>query len=100
MAHSIEDAKRIYLEQLPKLQQLTDQLKQVRKVIGAQKRLFKKYMKEHKVSQLRVGTVTFGFETKEKIVCTMDRVEQAFPSAQVVRFKEQNKQAKEVFTEL
>lgn len=100
MATPVEEAKRIYLEQIPKLQQLNDQLKQVRKIIGTQKRVFKKHMKQHNLSQLRVGTTTFGFEKKEKIVCTMDRVEKAFPSDQVVRFKEQNKQAKEVFTEL
>ena len=57
-------------------------------------------MKQNNLPQLRVGTMTFGFEKKEKIVCTMDRVEKAFPNDQVSGFKEQNKQAKEVFTEL
>lgn len=100
MSDPIDEAKRIYLEQIPKLQRLNDELKQVRKIIGAQKRAFKKHMKQNNLPQLRVGTTTFGFEKKEKIVCTMDRVEKAFPNDQVLRFKEQNKQAKEVFTEL
>ena len=42
MATPLDEAKRIYLEQIPKLQQLNDQMKQVRKIIGAQKRVFKK----------------------------------------------------------
>lgn len=100
MATPLEEAKRIYLEQIPKLQQLNDQIKQVRKIIGTQKRVFKKHMKQNNLPQLRVGTTMFGFEKKEKIVCTMDRVERSFPNDQVLKFKEQNKQAKEVFTEL
>lgn len=100
MATPLEEAKRIYLEQIPKLQQLNDQIKQVRKIIGTQKRVFKKHMKQNNLPQLRVGTTMFGFEKKEKIVCTMDRVEKSFPNDQVLKFKEQNKQAKEVFTEL
>ena len=96
----IEQAKQVYLEKLPELQQLNDQIKAVRKQIGGAKRVFKKHMKHHKMQRLQVGNITFGFEKKEKVVCTMERVEQSFPPDQVLDFKNKNKQAKEVFTEV
>ena len=54
-------------------------------------------MKQNNLPQPLSGTRRHSeFEKKEKIAGTMDRVEKAFPNDQVLRFKEQNKQAKEV----
>ena len=54
-------------------------------------------MKEHGANSFSVGGKTFSFEKKEKIVVSMDRIEESFPPAQVAKYKDSNKEQVEVF---
>lgn len=92
----IDEAKNEYLRILPTLNDLNEQLKRVRKVERKCKNTFKKYCKDTGRS-LTVGGKTFAFETKEKVVCTLDRVEDHFNNSEVERFKAVNTETKESF---
>ena len=100
MSDTLEEAKRLYLEQLPIIEQLSEQMKASRKIMSSSKRVFRKYLKDNRLTELRVGSKTFGFEQKEKIVCTIDRMENAFPADQMARYKEANLKRNEAFVEL
>ena len=93
----IEVAKRLYCELLPSLETKTKEIKDLRKVERRCKAAFKKHMKEHGANSFSVGGKTFSFEKKEKIVVSMDRIEESFPPAQVAKYKDSNKEQVEVF---
>ena len=93
----IEVAKRLYCELLPSLETKAKEIKDLRKVERRCKAAFKKHMKEHGANSFSVGGKTFSFEKKEKIVVSMDRIEESFPPAQVAKYKDSNKEQVEVF---
>ncbi|MBO73886.1 MAG: hypothetical protein CMD33_01285 [Flavobacteriales bacterium] len=97
---TFESASQVYQETLPKLFELRDQCKELSKLLAKQKKVFKKYMKENSMDELRVGEITFTFESKEKIMCNIDRVEQYFGTDQMAEFKRRNTETKERFMEV
>lgn len=93
----LEEAKRLYLATADPMKQLQGQLKELRSTANKQRRVFKKYMQQQKLQELVVGPDTFSMEKKERIVCTMERVENAFDANAVANFKKANTEVKVVF---
>lgn len=91
----IEDAKETYLRLVPELESANTHIKSLRKTEAKCKKAFKKYVKEH--GPLTITGKTFRFEQKEKVVLTMDRVEEAFPARDVENYKHNNMEQVEVF---
>jgi len=96
----LEEAKKLYLETTPALMEIREKAAEKSKIISAQKKIFKAYMKQQKLTSLPVGTTTFTMEEQEKVACTMDNVEKFFPSELVVQFKQNNKKRKVAFKEV
>ncbi len=80
------------------LEQRNNELKEVRKNISRCKREFKNYMVNNKISTLDIAGKTFTFEPSEKVVVTLDRIEQSFPETAVHKYKQENTEKKTVFT--
>ena len=96
----LEEAKQLYLTTVPELVALREQAKEKSKVVSAQKRIFKAYMKQKKLDSLEVGTTTFQMEEEEKVQLSMENVEKFFPGDMVSQFKEKNKKRKMTFKEV
>ena len=69
---------------------MTDQLKQLKKQSNKHVGKIKKFMKQNGQNKLELNGITFSFNTKEKVVLKMDRVESMFSPEDVQRYKEQN----------
>lgn len=95
----LDEAKRVYLETVPSLMELRDQCSAKSKIISAQKKVFKTFMKQNNLTSLPVGDTTFRLEEEEKVTCTITNVEKFFPDNLVVEFKEKNKKRKTTFKE-
>jgi len=93
----LQHAKEEYTRILPELTTLQNQLKGLKKKERKCKNAFKKYCKDTG-SSLTVAGKTFSFKTKEKVVCTLDRVEDYFNASEVERFKAMNTEEKETFS--
>ena len=96
---ALEEAKRLYLETVPELLELRDKASEKSKLIGKQKTIFKRYMKQHNLSSLAVGETTFTIGEEEKVTCNLDKVEAFFPEDLVVQFKRSNKKRRTTFKE-
>ena len=93
----LDEAKRIYLATADPMKELQGQLKELRSTANKQRRVFKKYMQQENLDELVVGPDTFSMEKKERIVCTMERVENSFDEKAVQKFKKANTEVKVVF---
>lgn len=93
----ITTAKRLYLEMLPRLETMTKDMKELRKVERRCKNAFKKHLKTSGDASLSVGGKTFSFEKKEKCIVSMDRMEDSFAPGLIKRYKETNTEEVEVF---
>lgn len=93
----LETAKSTFLNLLPQQQELQARRKQLTKVDRRCKNAFKKHVKESG-QPLTVGGRVFSFEEKEKVVLTMERVEQAFAPDHVREYVMNNTEKSEVFT--
>ena len=97
---NLEDAKKLYLDTVPELVEIRERASEKSKIISAQKRIFKTYMKQHNLTSLEVGTTTFAMEEEEKVACSMESVEKFFPEELVIQFKRSNKKRKTTFKEI
>ena len=93
----LDEARRLYLATVDPMILLQSQLKELRSTANKQRRVFKKYMQQNDIEELVVGTETFSLEKREKVVCTMERVENAFPAKDVLEFKKANTETKTIF---
>jgi len=94
----IQAHAKIFVEANAMLEQRNKELKETKTTIARCKREFKKYMLSHNLKSMCVAGKTFMFEPSEKVVLTLDRVEQAFPESQVKKYKEENTEKKTTFT--
>jgi len=86
----IQEAFSKFQELQPSIAELTDQLKQLKKQSGKHVGKIKKFMKQNGQNKLELNGITFSFNTKEKVVLKMERVESMFSPEDVQRYKEQN----------
>ena len=86
----IQEALAKFQELQPTIAELTDQLKQLKKQSNKHVGKIKKFMKQNGQNKLELNGITFSFNTKEKVVLKMDRVESMFSPEDVQRYKEQN----------
>jgi len=104
------EAIRVYSEMLPRVLELeaekekwmesfTTQFKPVQRALGKQKKFFKKWMKQHNLSELVVAGTKFTLEVEQKVLISMERVEKSFPPEAVQRFKAENQINKDKFKE-
>ena len=109
--NDLREATAQYEQLLPSLLRLEQQrdewktkfekeFKPVCKKIAKQKRVFKKYMKQHGISEMTVAGTTFTFEVEPKIKCTIDLVEKSFPPDAVARFKQENSKTRNCFEKI
>ena len=95
----LEAAHKAYVDALPKAKELREKLKEQTKILGRQKNIFKKYMKENSLTSLRVGNMNFAMQEEESVPLKMDLVENHFPSNLVEEYKQKNKKRKVNFKE-
>ena len=91
------DASQLFQSIKPQVQSLQEQLKQLRKEESKAKRIFKKYMKRNNINELNVHGVNFVIESKERVQCNMELVEEHFKTSEVEDFVRENTVTKEVF---
>lgn len=91
----IDTAVETYLRLLPELETKQKEMKALRNVERKCKAAFKKHVKQH--GPLHVGGKTFQFEQKEKVVLTMDRLEEQMPAREVQAYIQNNTEQVEVF---
>lgn len=94
----LEEHAKAFVEANAFLEQKTKELKEARKKITQCKKEFKKYMVTHKIKILDIGGKRFSFEPSEKVVVTLDRIENSFPESAVTKYKQENTEKKTVFT--
>lgn len=91
------EASQVYGDLLPQIKTVQEQLKQLRKQETKAKRIFRKYMKQNQLNELNVHGATFMIESKEKVQCNLDLIEQHFNSHDVDQYVRENTVTKEVF---
>jgi len=97
---ALREAIRLYVEAVPQLVELREKAAEKSKIVSAQKKIFKTYMKQQKLSSLEVGTTTFAMEEEEKVPVSMEKVEKFFPTELVSQYKNENKKRKMTFKEV
>jgi len=93
----LDTAKSTFLNLLPALETLNTERKKLVKIDRQCKTVFKKFVKESG-RPLTVGGRVFSFEEKEKVVLTMERVENAFDADVVKQYVVDNTEKIDVFT--
>lgn len=95
----LEDAKRLYTETVPRLTETREKAADLSKVISKQKKIFRNYMKQQNLTELKIGDTTFRLEQDEKVQCSLKLVESFFPTELVNEFKTRNKKRKMKFSQ-
>lgn len=94
----LQEQAKTFAEANALLEQRNNETKEVKKNITRCKREFKKYMIQNKISTLEIAGKTFTFEPSEKVVVTLDRIEQSFAESAVNKYKQENTEKKTVFS--
>ena len=91
------EASQKYGQLLPQIKVAQEQLKQLRKEETKAKKIFRKYMKQKNMSEVNVHGATFVIQSKEKVQCNLELMEQHFNSNDVENYVRENTVTKEVF---
>lgn len=97
-AEQVEEAKNAFLEVQPDIERISKELRTLKKTQTRAKKIIRAYMEQTQMTTLDVGNTQFNRAVKDKVVCTMDRVEETFGAEAAQRFGAMNTEPKVVFS--